>query len=165
MCLIFAILCTCASTHIVIDIEPEELQRVAEILVQNYVDHNLGPIPTSTTKNILPLVIKFALHAMQLIGITITLVSANLITSMFESTSESIIPDNITTTFKPSEMCNRDFGCERNVCWRECGAANGKNNSWCYTTQRPELYEYQQCLHSYECSPCWECLGPCHSQK
>lgn len=39
--LILSVLCSSALAHIVLDIQPEQLQRIAEILVQNYVDHNL----------------------------------------------------------------------------------------------------------------------------
>lgn len=31
------------NAHIVIDIEPEEMQRIAEILVENYISHNITP--------------------------------------------------------------------------------------------------------------------------
>lgn len=158
------------SAHLVIDIEPEEMQRIAEVLVENYISHNLTPRTTSTRNIVFSHIKKISLGVVQLMGITLSLVSANLITSKFEPVIESdatINNDNITV-LKPS--CNRDFGCNRNVCWRACDADssdNGKNKSlsWCFTTPKPEARKYQQCIHSHDCSPCWECLGGCHSKR
>lgn len=161
------------SSHpsIVIDIEHEELQRVAEILVESYISHNLTP---QTSRNemrniIFSIVKKVTLNVVQLIGIMLSLVGANLLTRIFES---SAVPqvlindiDNITS-FTPSETHFRDYGCDNNVCWRTCGDKFNnpeKNKQWCYSSPTPESRKYHECLYLHECSPWWECIGICHS--
>lgn len=63
---------------------------------------------------------KISLCVAKLMGITISLVGANLITSMFESNALPPMTINARsengTAKKPSELCNREFGCDRNIC-------------------------------------------------
>lgn len=159
---------TICNGHITIDIEPEELQRMGEILVETYVQQQLTPRSTSSV--ILSHGKKIACGIMQLIGILLTLVGANIATSRldhFMIPKSSVV--NIgaavnVSTFTPSKMCKSDFGCDANVCWRTCDSELGvgeENKSWCYTTPKKNEKKIQQCSHSYECSPCWDCLGPC----
>lgn len=173
----FAIICIlfAALSHgaIVIDIEPEEMQRIAEILVENYLEHNLTPRAILSRRDqVIIQVKKISLCLTKLMGITMSLVGANLITSMFESNALPPMITNATsensTAKKPSELCNRDFGCDRNICWRACDVdpINKEfSESWCYTTPKPEMHTYQQCIYSHDCSPCWECLGSCHVKR
>lgn len=165
-------MCVCEAHHISIDIEPEEMQRIAEILVENYMVHNLTPRPRIGTIALVSKIKKIALGVVQLIGITLSLVSANLITSKFERIASpmTINNDNITAAIvEPMDICDRDFGCNRNVCWRACDSGTdyekGDSHSWCFTTPDPETHNYQQCIYPHDCSPCWECLGSCHSKK
>lgn len=146
------------------------MQRIAEILVENYISHNITP-QISTRSSVLLKIKKIVVGLVQFIGITVSLVSANLLTSVFQPVN---IPPAMTdiyignvSTYKPSQMCNWDYGCDRNVCWRTCdvgSSVHGKNNSqaFCYTTPRSDGHNFQQCIYPHDCSPCWECLGPCH---
>lgn len=75
---------------------------------------------------------------MQLIGIMLSLVGANLLTRVFEPSAvpQVLINDigNITS-FTPSETHFRDYGCDNNVCWRTGGDKfdkSEKNNQCCY---------------------------------
>lgn len=67
-----------------------------------------------------------------------SLVGANLLTKIFEP---CVVPlqtsfiENVTSII-PSELCKKDFGCDRNVCWRACGdesddTKKNKLHSWC----------------------------------
>lgn len=172
---ITAFCCSNIFANIVINIDPDELQNIAEILVQSYIDNNIARPRPSQQETLFVHFKKFTLYTLQMVGITTSLVSANLITLMFESTPTSSIPQqqyspvNVTkttttkTTAQPTpttNMCsNHDFGCEENICWRTCGVGTGNKTTWCYTKARAG--SYQHCVHSHDCSPCLECLGPC----
>lgn len=170
--ILFSLFYTYSHAHIVIDIEPDELQRVAEILVQSYLSQNFSPRTVITRNIVLSHIKKITSSTVQLCGIMITLVGANLLTKIFEPSiapSQYSFADNITSasaSIIPSELCKRDFGCDRNVCWRTCGEemVDGERNKWCYTSPKSEIRDYQQCVHSYDCSPCWECIGVCHTR-
>lgn len=58
------------------------------------------------------------------------------------------------------QMCEQDFGCHRNICWRTCYNKVKKDTSvsWCYTAPDKNVHKYQ-----HDCSGCCECLGPCNS--
>lgn len=165
--------------NVVINIDPDEMQRIAEILVEDYLTHNLMPQTNSRKKNIIVYVKKVIFSVIQLCGITLSLVGANLMTKALEpsvqmnnvfndNSSISRATPNISRAI-PMQICDRDFGCDRNVCWRSCGDKhnNGKKttNSWCFTTPDLKKYQYKQCNHPSECSPCWECLGSCNPYK
>lgn len=167
---IFAALYTGTVAHVVIDIDPEEMQRIAEILVENYLTHNLTPLPRPT---VFIQFKKVTVYVLKLVGITISLVSANLLSSMFEpaiSSHPTIISNNISSV-APVQLCDRDFGCVHNVCWRACDASvdvqHGENRTrtWCWSSPNAETHGFQQCIYAHDCSPCWECLGQCHSRK
>lgn len=166
--IMLSLLCAFSQGNIVIYIEPDELQRVAEILVQSYISQNLTP-QTGLQRNIVfTYMKKFSYSTVQLVGIMFSLVGANLLTKIFEPNvlplQSSIIDNdnNNSTSIKPSQLCKSDYGCDRNVCWRSCGKESDDTRSWCYTTPNLESRNYQQCIYSYDCSPCWECIGVCH---
>lgn len=173
VCLIVFSSVISSQTSIVVDIEPEELQRVAEILVESYISHNLSPQinRNAMRTNIFSIVKKVSLNIVQLVGIMLSLVGANLLTKMFEpSAAPQVLTNDISnsniTSFAPSETHFRDYGCDNNVCWRTCGEKfekSEKNKQWCYSSPKPELHKYQECIYLHECSPWWECLGICHS--
>lgn len=161
---------------ITIDIEDEDLQRIGEILVQHYVEQQL----TSATKSTISTKVKaFSLGVLQLLGVMLTLVGANLLTAKLDSSTSNSF-NHVTSNNNTFNFCKHfDYGCDRNICWRMCekemeSVANvGENNktivanatlsTWCYTTANPGERDFQQCLYAYECSPCWTYLGPCHS--
>lgn len=176
--LIVVIVLSICEAHIVINIEPEQMQRIAQILVDDYITHNVPPSRNTLGQSIGRFfdLKKIAVGVAQLIGVTISLVSANIISAKFEPTIISPTPTVINkithhgnnTSFRPSEICVEDFGCDRNICWRSCDKGlNNHDNSpkWCYTTSKPGSHKYQQCIYAHDCSPCWECLGTCHSLK
>lgn len=158
-------------TSIVVDIDPEELQRVAEILVESYISQNIYPQTRGNAirNNLISVVKKVSLNVLQLIGLMLTLVGANLLTQSFESSAvpQVLINDiDNRTSFTPSETHFREYGCDNNVCWRTCGEKlnrSEENKQWCYSSPKPELRKYQECLYLHECSPWWECIGVCHS--
>lgn len=164
---IFAAFYTITLAHIVLEMNPDELQRIAEILAENYLTHNLRPQPITISAQFK----KVSVYALQLLGVTISLVSANILSSAIldpPSSPQMLITNNVTS-IAPAQMCNRDFGCIRNVCWRACDESTGRKQnrtaSWCWTTANTEARKYKQCIDHHDCSPCWECLGQCHSQK
>lgn len=148
------------TANIIIDVEDGQLQSIAEILVQNYIENNIPQTGYNNNKNVK----KFVFASIQLVGITISLVTANLITALFEPSAGVVHlnPISENTTLKPSPICDADFGCDRGACWRTCG---NSSNSACFTTSTPTLREFHTCKKSVECSPCWSCVGPCITSK
>lgn len=174
---IFLIQCV-SSANVVVDIDPDELQRIAEILVENYLLHNLSPTTTPMRNKFLMHVKKISGSFSQLCGITLSLVGANLITSWIQSSTPIINTQETAhkcqanySSFNPSKICDKEFGCDRNICWRSCDDVHDGNktlintHSWCYTTPTHSSHTYQQCIYPHDCSPCWECLGGCHSKR
>lgn len=154
-----------ASAHISIDIEPDELQRLGEILVESYFEQNLlsGRSRLSHCK-------KITQSIAQICAIMFSLVGANLITNALQPISMSNTEENTTsfiqpTPFKPSEKCNYDFGCDRGVCWRSCETASNVPESWCYASPPNETMKIKPCTHALDCSPCWKCGGVCNSPQ
>lgn len=162
---LFLVICALGSNALItIEIEPSDIHQLSEIL-QNYIEHQ--NIPVVRKQSILPMKKKISVGIFQMMGILFTLVGANLLTTKLDPIviASNAIYNN--STFIPSEMCKYDFGCDDNVCWRTCEKAVNNishMNSWCYTTSPGEKPSFQKCIHSYECSPCWDCLGPCHSK-
>lgn len=166
---------TICNGHITIDIEPNELQRMGEILVETYIQQQQQQLThLSVTSVILSHGKKLAFGTLQLLGLLLTLVGANIATSRLEhfmmptSSVVNNVVNNISASvdvpiFDPSEMCESDFGCSQNLCWRTCNESDDKNitQSWCYTSPTPNEPHFYQFSYSYECSPCWVCLGPC----
>lgn len=164
----------CAESVISIDIDPVELQSIGEVLVESYLHHNLIQRKPSLKNNCYNKIQQSSIAVLQWIGITSSLLGANLLTMYFQAMNilqpVSNINNNIiatvTTTpakvIKPSEVCPGQYGCDDNMCWKSCGT---EINAWCYTSPKPKNHHFQHCSYSYECSPCWTCLGPCNSNK
>lgn len=156
------------SGHILIDIEPDELQRLGEILVETYLEqntilHSRSSVNISRCKKIIQ-------NAAQLFGIMFSLVGANLLTNTLQPLTMVNTPMHENTaaftphaTFVPSEICKHEFGCDQNLCWRSCDNGFNASQSWCFTAPKIEAKNLQICSFSYECSPCWDCLGSCKS--
>lgn len=155
----------CVNMHILIDISPMELQSIGEVLVESYLHHNLIQRKPSIGNTMLSVVQKCACQLFQFIGITCSLVGANILTSMLQQSADAPTATTFNSSLVPSKLCNHDYGCDDNVCWRSC-KSNGKSTedaAWCYSTPDPKLRKYQQCLYQHDCSPCWECLGTCNA--
>lgn len=159
--------CLCVNPHhLVINIEQDEMEHIAEILIESYLAHNVRQQPVSHRIVLLSIMKQAAFRVVQLFGITMSLVSANLITKMFETSDEIQVPivDNtVNATNAKKAMCDRDFGCINNVCWRSCdnNEISIETDLWCYSSPKPELRNYQPCAYSHDCSPCWDCISAC----
>lgn len=149
------------NAYVTIQIEPEDIQNIGDILMQ-FQQHRLVINPQSRYVQIIPLCKSFSRAILQMMGIMLTLVGANVLTSKLESFT--IVPQvtNITTLHKirPSQLCPHEFGCDGNLCWRTCDGEKMIGQSWCYTSKKNET-EFQKCNFSHECSPCWDCLTSC----
>lgn len=176
--LIFFVVCLiiCTQSHISIDIDATELQSIGEVLVESYFHHNLIQRRISVPRTILSTAIKVLISVLQFIGVTGSLIAANIFTPWFQSSPTTITPTNVNniktneqynTAIVPSKICPHDFGCDRNVCWRSCHTNEKETNvkSWCYTRLNLKSNDYVECAHPHDCSPCWECLGVCHIEK
>lgn len=156
------------SAHILIDIEPDELQRLGEILVETYLEQNT--ILRSGRMASISRCKKIAQSAAQLIGIMFSLVGANLLTNALQPLSNTPMDENIEaftqpTAFIPSKICKHEFGCDHGVCWRSCEDESSNSESWCYTSAPNETAQFHSCKHTLDCSPCWKCGGVCNSKQ
>ena len=68
----------------------------------------------------------------------------------------------------PNETCiprGSEYGCHKGYCWSRCKALGLGLYEWCYTTRAHTFsYHYIPCSHEgmeSQCSPCWNCAGPC----
>lgn len=167
MCLL-----SCATSSILIDMEPEEIQRLGQILVQAYIKQEASTTAMSKMKRVTTNVLKLS-------ALMFTLVGANILTTKFEllifrsgvqmNTSTHVLPPiNIT---QPDLCVDNDYGCDDNMCWRTCKefidsdsehVDSEKDIAWCFTTPNRKEKHYHHCVYTHECSPCWSCLGSCH---
>lgn len=165
--------CVCSNASIVIDMEPDELREFLQEQISGRAVTSITPRIQSSS--VVKHVKKMVSSMIQMVGIMLTLVGANLLTHLFDNSliiNQHCVDNNVTNFLPskaPSQQCEYDFGCDRNMCWRTCNAGSvvreeSNSQSWCYTTSTHESHNYQQCLYSHDCSPCWECLGACHSQ-
>lgn len=184
---IFIILCVIMHTNAIvsIDLDAAELQSIGELLVETYMRHNLIRRVPTIKSVILTKIMRCSYSLLQMIGVTISLIAANVYSPFFGMQFAPTTPPTPSTTtttsttitlpantyskllINPSKMCPNDFGCDRNICWRSC-SSDGKEDSavsWCYTTSDPKSTKYAPCIHRHDCSACWECLGICHSPK
>lgn len=168
---LFVFACFFISTNAVvkIDIDPEELQSIGEVLVESYFTHNLIQRVPTMSRLICSKTLETIGGTSKLVALTMSFVSANFLTAVYQPKLLQWLMenDNKTTTLnsiKPSELCPYDFGCDDYMCWRGCdsGKKDSAVNSWCYSAPQPEKHQFQHCVHSHECSPCWDCIGPCN---
>lgn len=158
-----------------IEMDDESLERLGEMLIENYISNNLMPRET-LRRSMWSKMSSFLVCVLQLIGVTVSLITANIFTPYFQTSLNSkVIPQSPRTAIKilsqprynngtlsPGNLCPNDFGCDRNLCWRSCHHENDQP-SWCYT-RKPDSRAYAQCIEMSDCSPCWECLGHCHKK-
>lgn len=159
---------TQTEAFISIDIETDELHQIGEILVANYLEQQRQSL---TTKKITSRCKGISKSILQLFGVTLSLVGANLLTMIFESGSNSSTLKYTThnTTIHTPRTCKRDFGCDDNICWRSCPETGVLQNisslSWCFASPKPKDNKFHRCDHNHDCSPCWPCMGACHSEQ
>lgn len=184
---IFVILSCQSDAHISINFDREDLDEIGD-----FVDNHININPLRSVQSSRNIIIKkgkaFVLWIFQLAGVTAALVSSNVITTRL-SLDQAVVPppppqchepkieisklptqktkfesketDNISA--KISELCQIDFGCHKNVCWRSCHTNNQSENLWCYTSPTPNRREFYHCESSNDCFICWECIEPCHA--
>lgn len=163
-----------AQAIISIDIDPDELQSIGEVLVESYLHHNLIQRKKTPTNSIITHTKKILCNMIQFSAITMSLVAANLLTASLQPLAMQQIAesDNTTTAvktvvngLKPSDICPYDFGCDDFLCWRTCDTKGKQHDaySWCYTAEKPKEHQFNHCVYSHECSPCWDCLSPCNA--
>lgn len=154
--------CVDVDASISIDIEPEELERIAAILVESYISQNVRPHPhqiASLKRNILLWLKKASSTFIPLVGITSSLVAANLLTTWFQSphnveiietpliqnvsfaTENSFMQSENTTPLQILDICKREYGCHDYICWRTCGVQEQNKTSWCFIAPKPGNYQ------------------------
>lgn len=175
--LVFVSVISVSNANIVITMEPDELQSIGEMLVRNQLRIE-ATAKISTVK-------KYANMVIQLMGITISLVGANMITGYLDAylpqkkyavdyPTNNNYNNNTSASASnrlPNEICQNNFGCDRGLCWRSCDDKAAE--SWCYTAPKTIIEEFKisastailgkTCKHHFDCSPCWSCLGVCNT--
>lgn len=167
----FCAFITSVEAHILIDIDPTELQSIGEVLVESYMNHNLIQRKVTVLRTIFSHVSKFSVGVLQMLGVTTSLIAANIFTPWFQTKPQPVsiesyaqVSQNISK-FKPSHKCPHDFGCDRNVCYRSCGNNVKTTTSFCFTAPNANSRKLTHCVNNYDCSPCWSCIGVCHTPK
>lgn len=153
-----------ARIDVSVDMNPLELQSLGAIMVETYLRHNLIQRLPTPANAILNFILKIPGAIYNFFNLTASLICAGIITPIlhenyFHSNTVKSEPEAVASVL--TKKCAHDFGCERNICWRTCHSAT-KKNAWCYTSPDIKHHKYQQCFYAHQCSPCWECLGPCN---
>lgn len=140
---------------VTIDIEPNEMNQVSEI-IQSFINNPnqvLQPQRGIFVRFFLPHLIKFSHSIYQMCAAVAVLVTANLLSKKWEPSFSSEIS---------SEMIDIEYGCYRNRCWRTCDVEKNQKftTGWCYIAINLEE-NYKNCDSFMECSPAWNCLEKC----
>lgn len=158
-------------SHISIGIDPEDMDRVSDFF--EGIIFNSHPIVQQPARprcsSIIRLTKKFLISAIQMFGIMITLVGANLLTSKLSGPVPANCQNELFNELEKNvtsiiEKCEIDFGCNRGLCWRSCTVQQNydKNyTSWCFAAPGKQSKKFQQCKNHLECSGCWPCSYPC----
>lgn len=156
-----------SEAFISINIEPDDLDAVSDFFHQIMI--NEQPVLLSEQNHVMKHIKKTMYSIIQMVGIMITLIGANVITSMLDSApytnqqqQPEILFQNNSVDIKHAEKCNIDFGCNKNICWRSCNVNVGEKKMWCYTSPDQRSFRHQKCVNANDCSLCWECIEPCH---
>lgn len=150
-----------AQAPVIIDIDPDDLQQLSEILAQYYVERG-NDRRISQMNSVTNLCKKTVFCVIQMIGIMFSLVGANILTEIVLN-SRNVAPVKIENA---TRKCEYEFGCTHNMCWRTCDVTKTDEAtfSWCYTIADCSTRNFQACLEPNDCSPCWSCFGPCNVQ-
>lgn len=179
--------------HISLNIDVDDLEMVNE-----FFDGMINIRPNSVQCSALAMLKKVTYSLLQMAGILLTLVGSNMLTMKLSGNEQKpidpkliepkltvpkiiepiITKQNIEPIYSKINvldyiMCRNDFGCNRNLCWRECKmdnaivpkeAAVGKK-AWCFTAppksgKEPQI-KHHKCEQSSDCSPCWPCVSQC----
>lgn len=176
LCLYFVLFLYVCQTkaHITIQIEPSQISKICEIIHALIHQNQIEMHPSSRFRlclSVLPYVKSMMRGLVQMFGIMMTLVGANLITSRMKASLTNnqlnaiAIPHPAVTM--QMDICKNAYGCNSNLCWRTCGQANDTNKNakqkLCITT-KPNGTSYETCEQAHQCSPCWSCLSRCQEQ-
>lgn len=151
-------------TSIVIDLDEEELQQIAAILVENYIETNFV---RKENVNVYKYMKKAVTNLSQFAGIMFSLVGANILTKIYEREHA------VVTQFTDNEnklntkiideiniLCNHIFGCDDGHCWRTCSEKGVSNKAICET--KPIFKA--KCSSADDCDQCGECTTDCKSR-
>lgn len=133
---------------------------------------------------------KGLLSGVHLVGVMLTLIGANVISNYWVVVPDQTqirpkaIPQTILNTKPPmiykqessnnkidnfyqsvtkhADICQIDFGCAKNSCWRSCHSNNDQQNLWCHTAPTPNARKFYRCEEPSDCFICWECIESCH---
>lgn len=167
-----------SQAHISIQMGPEDIDGVGEFF-ESLMWNRQEQYPIRSMRCVLLKKVFFG--CIQMGGIMLTLVSANLLTVQLSPTTTETVAvqhqqhiemfdKNLTaiTIHHKFETCDMDeYGCNRNLCWKTCTVkVIGDNNytSWCFSKPKQNKHKFHFCKDALECSPCWECSGPCMGQ-
>lgn len=165
-----------SKAFISINIDPDDLDQVTDFIHTIAINDHPQSIISNRKRSVFISVMKKTLFGtIQLVGVTFSLVGANLLSMHFVPAApvlqnqqherpEIVLPnqtkiDNIGNKYQ--EMCQIDYGCNKNLCWRTCNSTtvSGKK-MWCYSSPTPR--QFQNCANSNDCSLCWDCIEACH---
>lgn len=167
---IFSFFISSIFSHITINIDPDDLESVADFFVsfieQYQQQQHFLQLP-STNSAFFKIMKKSFCKIVNLFGIMMTLVGASFITSIIEFNSDVLYEKSINfENQKPngnvSDECVIDYGCRDNLCWRKCFSRERDADLWCYTSSNPIGRSYQRCNSTFDCSSCFECIETCH---
>lgn len=173
ICILSTLLLLHSEAFIAINIDPEDLDQVSDFF-QSVIVQTSAPMPTNR-RVIIPLIKKMTYSTIQLLGVMMTLVGANILSSFLtpdvamsrqqQQQQSEIIFRNFSNNIEPkyAEMCKIDFGCNKNRCWKSCNTVVGGKNLWCYASPEYHARNLQHCEVVSDCSLCWDCIEPCHA--
>lgn len=163
ICLFALMLLFQSEAYISINIDPEDLDRVSDFfhaIIINEQSQTLMHIPTRCI--IIKWIKKMVFGMIQLISVMLALVGSNIISSKLipdcqVQQQQNYEPETVFQTRNKSsdiiakyvEMCDFDFGCDRNLCWRSCNRLVQGKKLWCHAS--PHARDFQRCNDSNDC--------------
>lgn len=154
------------SAHILIEIDPEDFEQVSDFFENIIINNRIQQHPINSKRSLMRIVKKTASGLIQMLCVMITLVASNILTTKIselntqQAYENEFFERNVTNNTILKKCNQNDFGCNRNLCWRTCDVENDeRTKKWCYTTANAINRKFQNCSHSFDCSPCWDCLN------
>lgn len=155
---------------ITINIDPEGMDQVNEFIQTIGINIQSHPLTFYQRNRVCLKIMKDTTIAiLQLFGVFLTFVAVNHVSTSEVSVEQKeqypqseIIFRNPTkaNNFEYTKMCKTDYGCNKNLCWKECNSIVNGTKLWCYTSPTGDLH---RCSGAEDCSPCWDCIERCHT--
>lgn len=167
--LLFSLILIQTIAHLTIEIEPEDIAQLSEILQSFITDGGQHITTRSLSRSVFHFVKLTSCSVVKLIGVMLTLVGANLLTTRMDHPTIVREIQSPPKTSPPSEfVCKQDIGCTSNLCWRTCdnpvnkqsGGLEPEKKAWCFTAENATA-THHACTYAYQCSACWQCSRPC----